>query len=83
MLTKRVLLYCDAIKLEEELGTENSDDSQKQAMCDELEQLLAKLDPTHPEIIRIANSDTGTMYLTMTTLIEIEDKDYHRGIQKQ
>ena len=53
------------MKLEEELGAENLDNSRKQALCGKLEQLLTKLDSTHAEVVKIVNSDTARDWSTV------------------
>ena len=65
--------------MEEELGSENLDDSRKQALCSKLEQLLTKLDSIHAAIIQIVKSEFATVYLTKLS----KHKKYFRKILKQ
>ena len=54
--------------MEEELGSENIDDSRKQALCSKLEQLVTQLDSSHAALMQIVKSDIALDWLT--TLIE-------------
>ena len=64
--------------MEEEIGTENLDNSRKQALCSKLEQLLAKLDSTHAELILNVKSDIAMDWLRSLR----EQKDFYRGVLK-
>ena len=66
-------------KIRKELGTENVVYYRREPKCAELEQMIANLDSSHAEIIRIVESDTATHWLTALS----EDEDYHRSILKQ
>ena len=67
------------VKRRNELGTENFDDTCKQALCRKLEQLVSKLDSTHSETIRIVKSDTATDWLTVLN----KSEGFHRGMLRQ
>ena len=69
----------EAAKLEEELGSENLDNSHKQALCSNLKHSVTMLDSSHAAIIQIVKSDITTDWLTNLR----ENKDYHRGQLKQ
>ena len=79
MAEKCELFYREAEKVEEELGSENLDDSRKQALCSKLEQLVTRLDLSHAEIIQIVKSDIATNLLTSLS----ENKNYFQGLLKQ
>ena len=64
--------------MEEEIGTENLDNSRKQALFSKLEQLLAKLGSTHAELILNVKSDIAMDWLRSLR----EQKDYYRGVLK-
>ena len=54
----------EAAKLGEDLGSENLDDSRKQALRSKLEQLVTKLDSSHAAILQIVKSKFATDWLT-------------------
>ena len=55
------------------------DDSQKQALCSKMEQLVTKLDSIHATFIRIVKADTDTDCLKGLSA----NKDYHLGLLKR
>ena len=61
------------------MGSENLDDSRKQALFSKLEQLVTKLDSTHAALIQIVKSNIATDWLTALS----ENKDYHQCMLKQ
>ena len=64
MSEKCEFFYGAAEKVEDELGSENLDDSCKQALCRILEQLVMKLDSSHAAIIQIVKSKFATEAFT-------------------
>ena len=64
MLEKLDSFYREAVILEKELGSENLDDSRKQALCSNLEQLVTQLDSIHAALIQILRSNIAAEWLT-------------------
>ena len=64
MSKKSKLFYREAVKLGEQLGSENLDDTRKQALSSKLEELITKLGSTHAALIQIVKSDITKDWLT-------------------
>ena len=79
MSEKCETFYREAVKLEEELGSENLDDSRKQALWSKLEQLVTKLYSTQAAIIQIVKSDIATSWLTNIS----KNNDFYQRMLKQ
>ena len=63
MTTKYLSFYSDARKLEEELGSENLDDSRNQALCEKTETARNKVDSIITGLMRNEKSDIATDWL--------------------
>ena len=65
--------------MEEELGSENLNDSRKQALCSKMKQFVTKLDSSYTAIIQIVKSEFATDSLTTLS----ENKNYFQSLLKQ
>ena len=79
MSEKRESFLGEAEKVEDELGSENLDNSHKKALCSKLEQLVTKLDSSHAAIIQIVKSKLAMESLTNLS----ENKNYFQDLLKQ
>ena len=61
------------------MGSENLDDSRKQALRSKLEQLVTKLDSSHAAIIQLVKSKFATDWLTTLS----NNKNYFQDLLKQ
>ena len=70
--------YREAEEVNFNFGSENLDNSHKQALCGNVEQIVTKLDSSHAAIIQIVKSDFATELLTSLS----EKKIYSRPTKK-
>ena len=71
--------YREAIKLEEELGSEKEDNSRKHAMCSKLEQLVTQLNSIHAALIQTVKANFATGCSTTLS----EHAKNHHGMLRQ